>query len=240
MKDTKWFLQIVISFTVGAAFFLVIFYLAKDKKDLNNFLSKPNDQAAAEEVSVNHINDVSKITRDDFLWGNLASKVQLIVYMDFDCLFSAQFRQTLNQIRSAYGDRVAIAIRDFPLDSHPNAPLAAQAFECARDQDKGEAMYNALFDNQGQNDNNTDSLVALADKLGLDQDKFKDCLTTSKYQAKVMQAKADGKASGVNGTPTSFLNGRNIPGAYQFDDFTDSTGRKYDGLKTLIDKELNK
>jgi protein-disulfide isomerase len=146
----------------------------------------------------------------------------------------------LDKVKTEFGDQVAIVFRHYPVESHPNAVLSAQAFECARDQGKAGEMAARLFDNQEKNDNNTVNLLAMARDLGLKEEQFKDCLTSQKYLQRVLDQKAEAKRFGVIGSPSSFLNGAPLPGAYQFADFSDATGRRYEGLKTLITNEINK
>ncbi len=183
---------------------------------------------------------VRPIDKEDFVLGTSAAATELIVYLDFDCPFSQQFFPVLKQANDAFGKNLSIAWRHYPLDSHPNAILAAQAFECAREQGQAVPMAQALFDNQAKNDNNTEGILAAVRALGLKEAAFKNCLTSGKYKEKILAQKEEAKLFGVNGTPTSFLNGINLPGAYQFADFSDATGRRYDGLKTLIENELKK
>src|SRR3989344_9088770 len=80
-------------------------------------------------------------------WG--PGKVIIEEYSDFQCPFCGKFyKETLPQIEKAYGEGVTIMFKHFPLSFHEYAQKAAEASECARDQDKFEAYHDTLFDNQ--------------------------------------------------------------------------------------------
>jgi protein-disulfide isomerase len=116
--------------------------------------------------------------------------------------------------------------RHFPLTSiHPQAQPAAEASECAAAQGKFWEYADALFANQ-QSLSST-YYPELAKTLKLDVDKFNLCVTSGDGKGRVTADTQDGTANGVNGTPTSFLNGRAVPGAYP-----------YDTMKTYIDSLL--
>lgn len=198
---------------------------------------KQANAAALSRLNAGQTLPVKEINADDYIWQKGAG-AELIVYLDFDCPFSREYWRTLKSARAAFGKQLTIVLRHYPVDSHPNAVLAAQAFECGREQGQAEGTADALFDNQVKNDNNRAGILAAADQLGLDNKKFVKCLDSEKYRDKIAAQKEEAGLFGVIGAPTSFLNGRNLPGAYQFEDFTDATGRQYSGLRNMIKKEL--
>ena len=100
--------------------------------------------------------------------------------------------------------------RDFPLDAiHKFARKASEAFWCANEQGKGEAMHNRLFANQQQLQ--PEALGGHAEALGLDVQAFKTCLDSGKFAKKVEASVQDGQKVGVTGTP-AFLLGYTQPG----------------------------
>ncbi len=245
MKTGSWFLKLVSGLVVGLIFLLLIYWLSGKQKNTSEFLSEADklrqDNRQAElALPTGQVELVRRGGQDDFYWGKLGAKAELVVYSDFDCSFCATYFKTLEKVRQEFGDRVAIVWRHYPLEGHPNAVLSAQAFECARDQGKAAELAVKLFDNQEKNDNNTTSLLTMAQALGLKEVQFKDCLSSQKYLQRVLDQKEEAKRFGVIGSPSSFLNGKPLPGAYQFEDFSDATGRQYEGLKTLISKEIDK
>jgi protein-disulfide isomerase len=246
IKKGKLFLRFVSGFAAGLLVVAVLITLffnrtpsAKQVADEAAQLKAANAKAIAN-LSAGQVATVRPIDKNDFLLSGAGGKVQLIVYLDFDCPFCRQYYQTLQQVKDTFGKEVTIAWRQFPLDSHPGSVLAAEAFDCAREQNKAEAMAKSLFDNQNQNANNVQDMEAVAAGLGLKIADFKKCLESEKYKEEILAEKDEAKSFGVIGTPTSFLDGRNLPGAYQFNDFTDATGQQNNGLKTLVDRELKK
>jgi len=181
---------------------------------------------------------VKPISATDHLWGDINTPVQLIVYTDFDCPFCAEYHQTLKKVKETYGDTVVIVLRHYPLASHKNAVPAAVAVECASDQGKFLDMAEKLYANQKESKNETVEFIKDGEELGLDKEEFKKCLLEERYKTEIIAGKAEAETYGVNGTPTSFLGNKILPGAYQFNDFTDQTGQQYEGLKTLIDQAL--
>ncbi len=171
--------------------------------------------------------------------GSQSAKVTIEEFSDFQCPFCKSFYdQALKQIREEYvkAGKVKIVFRHYPLAFHARAEIAAVASECANRQGKFEAYHDLLFQN-GQSDGKgleTENLKKYADSLGLNsgtlglgKNKFNQCLDNRETLAVVQKDMADGNAAGVNGTPTSFVNGKKIVGAQSFASF-----------KQLIDAEL--
>jgi protein-disulfide isomerase len=135
---------------------------------------------------------------------------------------------TLKQLRSKYGDKVRVVWKDFPLTQiHPQAFLAAQAGNCAREQGKFWEYHDKLFGNQSALQ--VDALKRYAADVGLDTAKFNQCLDTSKYEARVQDALGNGGRLGISSTPTVFVNGRMISGAQPIEVF-----------QSVIDDELTR
>lgn len=181
-----------------------------------------------------------KIDETDHIIGGLGAPVELIIYSDFQCPFCADFSKTVKRVINEFGDKIVVAYRHFPLTAiHDNALAAAIASECAAEQGKFWEMHDQLF-----YDNEADRMSAVqfkddAKELKLNQVKFNKCLDTEKYKDKVMSQMLEGRNAGVTGTPGSFLNGQPLPGAYPFEDFTDSGGYARKGMKSLIEKALS-
>ncbi|TDI50631.1 MAG: DsbA family protein [Acidobacteria bacterium] len=118
-----------------------------------------------------------------------------------------------------------MVFRDFPLEFHDKAQLAAEAANCAGAQDKFWEYHDKLFENQKALDK--DNLIKYASDLQLDSDAFTTCLDSGRYTADVKQDVADGRKVGVTGTPAFFINGRFLNGAVPYEQFA-----------TIIDEEL--
>ncbi len=173
----------------------------------------------------------------DYFEGSAKAKVKLIVYADFDCPFCKDFNPVLTALAPVFKKDLVIIYRNFPLDSHPLALGAANAWLCAAEQGKWREAKDALYDMANKT---SEKYLAMASSLNLNKKQFADCLSSEKYHKQILADKAEAKAAGISGTPTSFLNDIILPGAYQIEDFTDSTGNTRKGLKSLINQQLAK
>lgn len=139
--------------------------------------------------------------------------VEFVEFTDYECPFCRRFRETTYPvIRERFDGRVKWVVRNFPLSQiHPNAQLAAEAAECALDQDRFWDYHDLLFerfDELGRAD-----LKSHARELGLDGDQFDSCLDSGEKQSIVQSDLRDGFRFGVSGTPTFFINGQVVVGA---------------------------
>jgi protein-disulfide isomerase len=158
-------------------------------------------------------------------FGPKTAKVTIVEWSDFECPFCSRVTPTLKQIKETYGKDVRVLFRHQPLPFHSNAKLAAEASMAANEQGKFWEYHDKLFANQKALDRA--SLEKYAQELGLDMSRFKAALDSGKFRAKVEADASAGSAAGANGTPTFFINGREMVGAQPFDSF-----------KRAIDEEL--
>ncbi len=157
--------------------------------------------------------------------GPADAPVQIVEYSDFQCPFCGKATPVVAKIRDAYGDKIRLVFRDFPLDNHPNAFKAAEAAQCALAQGKFWEYHDVLFANQNRLE--VDALKEHAGKIGLDASQFASCLDEGRFASAVKQDMSEGTTDGVTATPTFFINGRVVSGALPFED-----------LKAIIDEEL--
>ena len=139
---------------------------------------------------------------------------------------AAQWEQeTYQPLLAAYPGKIRFVFRDFPLTSiHPNAMPAAEAAQCANEQNTFWPFHDKLFSSENLS---VDVYQQYAQSLNLDMTKFNDCLTTNKYQQAIQTDSDFATNLGVNSTPTFFINGLAVVGAQPLDVF-----------KQVIDKEL--
>ncbi|KKR21094.1 MAG: Periplasmic thiol:disulfide interchange protein DsbA [Parcubacteria group bacterium GW2011_GWE2_39_37] len=169
--------------------------------------------------------------------GSTSAQVKIIVYSDFACSFCVQFKESLGRIKNDFGEQVAIAFRHFPLN---DVSLdAANASECAAEQGKFWEMHDLLFEDNKSGRLSKEQSKLDAISLGLDQEKFNQCLDGQKYNEKIVAAQEEAKSFNVNGTPTTFVNGEIVIGATPYEDVTAEDGQKIEGLKNIISRHLN-
>jgi protein-disulfide isomerase len=144
-------------------------------------------------------------TRDHVL-GRLDAAHVLVEYGDYQCPYCRAAQPEVEAVLAAMGDEVAFVFRHFPLSNiHPHASKAAEAAEGAAAQGSFWEYHSMLFENQERLD--SPHLVAYAGALGLDVDRFAEELAAGIHGAKVHEDFRSGILSGVNGTPTFFVNG---------------------------------
>ncbi|ORM35543.1 thioredoxin domain-containing protein [Williamsia sp. 1135] len=147
------------------------------------------------------------------------SKATFVEFLDFECEACGAAYPAVEQLRQTYGDQVTFVVRYFPLPGHFNADRAARAVAAAASQGRFEAMYRKMFDTQkqwGEQQVPLDDLFAsYAQELGLDTDQFAVDYNSPATRALIDRDIADGKALGVTGTPSFFINNEPIkPGSY--------------------------
>ncbi len=160
-------------------------------------------QAPAAAVQVPAVNASA-----DHLIGNGNARVTLVTYSDFDCPYSKRHHPTMTQLHEAYGDKVDIVYRHFPLSMHPTAQKKAEAAECVTElggKDKFWEYADALYDPANQTGITLDELAPLAVQIGIPEQQFRSCLDSGKYTKKVQDEEAAGAAGGINGTPGNVI-----------------------------------
>lgn len=174
----------------------------KDESNIKVFLSRPKIEVSAD---------------DDPFLGNKDAKVTIIEFTDYQCPFCARARPTIKKILDNYGDQVKYVLRDFPLSFHPQAQKAAEAAQCAGDQDKYWEYSDKLWENIKAL--SVPDLKKYAGQLKLNQGEFDKCLDSNKYAAEVKKDMAAGSKAGVTGTPSFFINGQMLTGARPYEQF---------------------
>lgn len=160
------------------------------------------------------------------LMGKRDAPVVLEIFSDFMCPYSARFAAVVDQLVSAYPDKLRAEYRHFPLSFHKGADLMAEASACAQEQGKFWEYHDALF--AAQQSNTPEALKGIAGQLGLDQARFDACLSGRKYTQWVQANLQEGASRQVKGTPGFFLNGRPGGGAMPFE-----------AMKSRVDWHLN-
>jgi protein-disulfide isomerase len=151
------------------------------------------------------------VNSTDHIYGNIHAPLELVEYGDYECPFCGRAYPIVKSIQEKLGSDLKFVFRNFPLRKiHPHAYPAAVATEAAALQGKFWEMHDIIFENQKSLE--PESILFFANKLGLDIERFqKDILDESLF----LKARKDfesGMRSGVNRTPTFFVNGKKFNG----------------------------
>ncbi|SRR6266542_3313146 len=145
----------------------------------------------------------------DHVLGPAGAPETLVVYGDYECPYTRIARSVIRAAQRQAGDRLRYVFRNFPLEKHPHAFRAAEAAEAAGAQGKFWEMYELLF--HGQQSLDDAHLASYAAQLGLDVGRFRNDLTAHVHAARIQADREGGLLSGVEGTPTYFINGTRRP-----------------------------
>ena len=152
----------------------------------------------------------------DHIQGPSDAAVTLLEYGDYECPYCGAAYPIIKQVQETMGERLRFVFRNFPITTaHPHAEQAAEAAEAAAAQGKFWPMHDLLYENQQRLE--TDDLVDYADRLALDVERFRRELDDHTHAARVREDFMSGVRSGVNGTPTFYIDGTRYEGSYEAD-----------------------
>ncbi len=157
------------------------------------------------------------VTEKDHSQGSQKALVELLEYGDYQCPHCGRAYWIIKDLQQQrLGNKLKIVFRNFPLtETHPQAKMAAVAAEAAALQNKYWEMHDMLFENQ--NRLHLSALKEYAQALELDMDQFEVDLTSRALIEKVEEEFYNGMRSGVNATPTFFINGEKYNGDWEGD-----------------------
>ena len=151
----------------------------------------------------------------------------VVEFSDFQCPYCAQAAPQVEALLKVFPTQLKIVFKQFPLDTHPQAAIAAAASVAAQRQGKFWPMHDALF---ASRDNlSRQNLLALAAANGLEMKQFQADLDSAAVQQAIARDMQDGNDAGVAGTPTIFLNGQKFNGPIEVS-----------ALKPVLDEQLKK
>jgi protein-disulfide isomerase len=134
----------------------------------------------------------------------------LVEYGDYECPACGQAYGIVKEVQRALNGRLRFVFRNFPLSIHPHAEEAAEAAEAAAAQGKFWEMHDALFENQDALEE--EDLITYAENIGLDTRRFATEIEGGAHIGRVREDFEGGVRSGVDGTPTYFINGARYDG----------------------------
>jgi protein-disulfide isomerase len=155
----------------------------------------------------------------DRIRGSINAPISIVEYGDYECPYTGMAYPIVKEIMKQFNTKVYFVFRNFPLvDIHPNAQHAAEAAEVAAAQDKFWQMHDYLFEHQKELDHS--HLLQYAGKLGLDINKFNKELSGHTYSPLIEESLKTGIDSGVEGTPTFFVNGERYEDSWDLETFS--------------------
>lgn len=164
---------------------------------------------------------------DDPLLGPTSAAVTVIEFGDFQCPYTRSFQtSTFKELKNKYGDKIKWVFRDMPTGRHALSGESAEAAQCANEQGKFWEYHDLLFDRFAADPG---SLRAYARQLGLDIQKFEECISSKRYRAEVNKDYREGKKAGVRITPTFFVNNIKLQGDVPLQSF-----------EQIIESQLNR
>ncbi|HEY1499599.1 MAG TPA: DsbA family protein [Acidobacteriaceae bacterium] len=152
---------------------------------------------------------------EDHVHGDQNAACTLVEYGDYECPHCAAVYPIVQRLEKHFGSRLRFVYRNFPLSQmHSHAESAAETAEFAAGKGKFWEMHDLLFENQAQLGSGL--YAKLADDLGLDPKLLQEALRAKTYQGHVRSDFTGGVRSGVNGTPTFFIDGERYDDSFDY------------------------
>ncbi|QTA89409.1 Thioredoxin-like fold-containing protein [Desulfonema magnum] len=146
--------------------------------------------------------------------GPDTARITFVVFTDFKCVHCSDWAKTLDEIMKAFPNDVRLIFKNFPLRFSKDSELAAKAALAAREQGKFWEMHDLLFKNRDALER--ENLITYARILGMNVSEFQKSLEKKALADIVQQERTEGERLGIEGAPTSFINGKRITGAKPF------------------------
>jgi NhaA family Na+:H+ antiporter len=179
------------------------------------------------------------VSERDHVKRSLDAPVVLVEYGDYECPHCQEVYPILYELKERMGNRISYVYRHFPISrQHPNAQLAAEAAEAAAAQGKFWEMHHRLFTHQ--NELGFDDLLRHAAAISLDTDLFRRALEEHTYANRVREDFMSGVRSGVNGTPTFYINGTRYDGAWDFESLLEAIEKPLGVQISLLAQEFTR
>jgi len=155
------------------------------------------------------------VGNEDHIQGDPTAEISLVEYGDYECPYCGEAYPIVKKIQARFGKRLLFVFRNFPLSrAHPWAEAAAEVAEFAGAHGKFWQMHDLLYKNQGSL--GEELFLRLARSLKLSPTQLQSAIAQQTYRARVQSDFVGGVRSGVNGTPTFFINGQRHNGPFEF------------------------
>ena len=162
---------------------------------------------------------------EDHAQGPAGAPVTLVEYGDYECPHCGRAYPIIKALQKSFGKQLRFAFRNFPLQEiHPYAEAAAETAEFAATHGKFWEMHDLIFENQ--NSLSEQMLGELAQRLTLDRQALREALESGTFAERVRRDFSGGVRSGVNGTPTFFINGQRYDGDFELETLRHAINRE--------------
>lgn len=159
------------------------------------------------------------VNENDHIQGKTNAPITLVEYGDYECPVCGEAYPIVKRIQSDFGDKLRLVFRNFPLvEQHPYAMLAAETAEFAAVYKQFWEAHDFLYENQAYF--NSSFMKKLIETLKLPVNQYIIELENKTFEEKIRNDFMGGVRSGVNGTPTFFINGRRHDGSFYYEDLS--------------------
>ena len=160
---------------------------------------------------------VPPVSAHDHIAGEAKARLTLVEFGDYQCPYCGAVYPVVKQLQQDLGEKLRFVFRNFPLmRAHRYALFAAEAAEAAALQGKFWEMHDIIYENQGYL--NPSILPSWAEKIGLDVKEFGKAIKEGLVTERIKEDRQSGIRSGVNGTPTFFINGVRFDGEANYEE----------------------
>lgn len=149
--------------------------------------------------------------------------ITMVNFSDFECPHCREFTHVLDAVREAHSESVRVCYKQFPLGNHRNAAAAAYGALAAHQQGQFLAFHDVIFESQSAlsaADDPAAFLVAMANRVGLNVDRFVEAANDEAVRAQVERDRREGMEAGIMSTPTLYFNGVRMMEGYTVEELT--------------------
>jgi len=165
------------------------------------------------------------VTAEDHVQGGAQAPITLVEYGDYECPHCGRAYPIVKAVQKHFGKKLRFVFRNFPLnESHPNAEAAAETAEFAAAKGKFWEMHDAIYENQEEL--GPELLLELTERLGLSGPDLRNALEAREFAPRVKEDFVGGVRSGVNGTPTFYINGQRHDGSFDLEELVEAIEEK--------------
>ncbi len=157
------------------------------------------------------------VSSEDHIQGNEQASLTLVEYGDYECPYCGMAYPIIKRLQKHFGNRLRFIFRNFPIvDSHPHAGIAAITAEFAGNKGKFWEMHDLLYENQEHLE--LSDLLGYAESLNLSSSELQSAIENEIFDKKIQNDFMGGVRSGVNGTPSFFINNHRFNGPFTYED----------------------